>query len=78
MHKDSDFSTSLPIVVVGFFFFFLIVDLLRDGRWHLWGLKGMPSVQKHLCGGGAKMVEEKDGETNVSPTNTSKEHLNAE
>ena len=28
--------------------------------------------------GGAKMVEELDRETTVSPTNSSKEHLNAE
>ena len=29
-------------------------------------------------GGGAKMVEEQDGETTFSPKNSSKEHLNAE
>ena len=28
--------------------------------------------------GGAKMAEEQDGETTFSPTNSSKEHLNAE
>jgi len=27
--------------------------------------------------GGAKMAEEQDGETTFSPTNSSKEHLNA-
>ena len=29
-------------------------------------------------GGGPKMAEEEDGETPFSPTNSSKEHLNAE
>ena len=29
-------------------------------------------------GGGAKMAEEQDGETTFSPTNSSKEQLNAE
>ena len=29
-------------------------------------------------GGGPKMAEEQDGETTFSPTNSSKEHLNAE
>ena len=29
-------------------------------------------------GEGAKMAEEKDGENTFSPTNSSKEHLNAE
>ena len=29
-------------------------------------------------GGHLKMVEEKDGETTFSPTNSSKDHLNAE
>ena len=28
--------------------------------------------------GGAKMAEEQDGENTFSPTNSSKEHLNAE
>ena len=28
--------------------------------------------------GGPKMAEEQDGETTFSPTNSSKEHLNAE
>ena len=39
----------------------------------------------HMCilrstemGGGPKIAEEYDGETTFSPTNTSKEHLNAE
>ena len=39
----------------------------------------------HMCilkstemGGSPKMAEEYDGETTFSPTNTSKEHLNAE
>ena len=32
----------------------------------------------HFGGGGAKTVEEQGGETTFSPTNSSKEHLNAE
>ena len=39
----------------------------------------------HMCilrstemGGGPKIAEEYDGETTFSPTNTSKEHLNAQ
>ena len=35
-------------------------------------------VLRSRHGGGAKMVEEQDGETTFSPTNASKEHLNAE
>ena len=31
-----------------------------------------------MSGGGPKMVEEYDGETTFSPTNSSKDHLNAE
>ena len=31
-----------------------------------------------FSGGGAKMAEEQDWETTFSPTNSSKEHLNAE
>ena len=34
--------------------------------------------KKNRGGGGAKMAEEQDGETTFSPTNSSKEHLNAE
>ena len=33
---------------------------------------------KLFRGGGPKMAEEQDGETTFSPTNSSKEHLNAE
>ena len=36
-------------------------------------------LYKQLSGGGGpKMVEEQDGETTFSPTNSSKEHLNTE
>ena len=35
-------------------------------------------VLKLTIGGGPKMVEEQDGQTTFSPTNSSKEHLNTE
>ena len=34
--------------------------------------------KEYTCQGGAKMAEEQDGENTFSPTNSSKEHLNAE
>ena len=36
------------------------------------------NIQKAKIGGGPKMAEEQDGEITFSPTNLSKEHLNAE
>ena len=39
----------------------------------------MPAFNiKNLAWGGSKMAEEQDGETTFSPTNLSKEQLNAE
>ena len=35
-------------------------------------------AKKKKCRGGAKMVEEQDGETTFSPTNSLKDHLNTE
>ena len=35
-------------------------------------------IKTHQTGGGPKIAEEYDGETTFSPTNTSKEHLNAQ
>ena len=36
------------------------------------------SIESVSLRGGPKMAEEKDGEITFSPTNSSKEHLNAE
>ena len=38
----------------------------------------LPFSEGQAWGGGAKMAKEEDGETTFSPTNSSKEHLNAE
>ena len=46
--------------------------LLWGGRVYLSGLT------MYKVGDGPKMVEEWDGETTFSPTNSSKDHLNAE
>ena len=35
-------------------------------------------IKKNTQGGGLKMGEEQDGETTFSPTNSLKDHLNAE